>query len=282
MAALPFRCCYRSLTLPTLSCGAAWDTWPPASIPNKSSRPCAGLPVPRERSDQARLTALMILDRFLHQPVDEALLAGLQDPDTVAAQSLRELVHEMARNQFVVIEYLNQLAEQPPDVARTVIDAIPDQPASPHLITLLRMFAQGEDKALAQAALEQLSRTRSPEAVRALLSLGATLPPAQAAIAARSVRKLRMSGVSDRPEQLGHQPGGWRALLSPVDGAGAQVVWFIGARSSEGGEDGDNAPCMACCSAYSAGIRGGLSPALVRLTCLLKSCRRCRRWAGHI
>jgi hypothetical protein len=195
----------------------------------------------RERSDQARLAALMILDRFLHQPVDEALLAGLQDPDTVAAQSLRELVHEMARNQFVVIEYLNQLAEQPPDVARTVIDAIPDQPAGPHLITLLRMFAQGEDRALAQAALEQLSRTRSPEAVRALLSLGATLPPAQAALAARSVRKLRMSGVSDRLEQSGHPPGSWRALLSPVDGAGAQVVWFIGARSTQDAEDGDGA-----------------------------------------
>lgn len=190
----------------------------------------------RERSDQARLTALMILDRFLHQPVEEALLAGLQDPDTVAAQSLRELVHEMGRNQFVVIEYLDQLAEQPPDVARTVIDAIPDQPASPHLITLLRMFAQGENKVLAQAALEQLSRTRSPEAVQALLSLGANLPPAQAAVAARSVRKLRMSGVSDRLEQPSRQPGNWRALLSPVDGAGAQVVWFVGARNAEGGD----------------------------------------------
>jgi hypothetical protein len=190
----------------------------------------------RERSDQARLTALMILDRFLHQPVEEALLAGLQDPDTVAAQSLRELVHEMGRNQFVVIEYLNQLAEQPPDVARTVIDAIPDQPASPHLITLLRMFAQGENKVLAQAALEQLSRTRSPEAVEALLGLGANLPPAPAAVAARSVRKLGMSGVSDRLEQSSRQPSNWRALLSPVDGAGAQVVWFVGARNVEGGD----------------------------------------------
>ncbi len=187
----------------------------------------------RERTDQARLTALMILDRFLHQPVEEALLAGLQDPDTVAAQSLRELVHEMGRNQFVVIEYLNQLAEQPPDVARTVIDAVPDQPASPHLITLLRMFAQGENKVLAQAALEQLSRTRSPEAVQALLSLSVNLPPAQAALRQRSLRKLRMSGVPDSGDQTSRAPGNWRTLLSPIDGAGAQVVWFVGARSAE-------------------------------------------------
>jgi hypothetical protein len=46
---------------------------------------------------------------------------------------------------------------------------------------------------------------------------------------------LRMSGVPDRPEQPAGQPGNWRALLSPVDGAGAQVVWFVGARSAEGG-----------------------------------------------
>ena len=210
--------------------------WLPASIPNKLCRPSAGLRVPANAAIRRGLTALMILDRFLHQPVEEALLAGLQDPDTVAAQSLRELVHEMARNQFVVIEYLNQLAEQPPDVARTVIDAIPDQPPSPHLITLLRMFAQGENRLLAQAALEQLSRTRSPEAVRALLSLSANLPPAQATVADRSLRKLRMSGVSDGTEQPDRQAGNWRALLSPVDGSGAQVVWFVGARTTEGAD----------------------------------------------
>jgi hypothetical protein len=186
----------------------------------------------RERTDQARLTALMILDRFLHEPVDEALLAGLQDPDTVAAQSLRELVHEMERNQFVVIEYLNQLAEQPADVALTVIEAIPAQPSSPHLITLLRMFAQGEDRRLAQTALEQLSRTRAPEAVQALASLAAALPPAQAAVAARRARKLRLSGVAE-PAAEDAAPTTWRALLSPIDGSGAQVTWFVGLPEGE-------------------------------------------------
>jgi hypothetical protein len=179
----------------------------------------------RDKSDQARLTALMILERFLNQQVDESLLVGLQDPDTVALQSLRELVHEMEHNSFVVIEYLNQLAEQPADVAQTVLDVVPRLPPDQHLITLLRMFAQGEDRSLAQAALELLSRIRSQDAALALISLSATLPPHQAALAARSLRKLRLSGVPEPDTST--TSAEWRALLSPVDGTGAQVIWFV-------------------------------------------------------
>jgi hypothetical protein len=192
----------------------------------------------RDRSDQARLTALMILDRYLHEPVDESMLTGLQDPDTVALQSLRELAHEMDRNQFVVIEYLNQLAEQPADVMRTVMDAIPRLPAGPHLVTLLRMLAQGEAQDLAHDAIEQLSRTRSSEAARALQSLALTLPLQSAGMAERGLRKLQMSGVTV-PEQ---SCDGWRALISPVDGAGAQVVWFVcpgdGVAADDAGPEG--------------------------------------------
>ncbi len=178
----------------------------------------------RDRSDHARLTAMMILDRYLHEPVEEALLAGLQDPDEVAAQSLRELSHEMEQNPFVVIEYLNQLNEQPPEVAGVVLDAIPRLGPDPHLVTLQRMFAQGPDVALAQKAIEQLSRTRSPDAARALASLALTLPPALAQAAERGIRKLRLMAI---PAATAAATDGWRALLSPIDGTGAQVVWFV-------------------------------------------------------
>jgi hypothetical protein len=184
----------------------------------------------RDRSDQARLAALMILDRYLHESVDESLLTGLQNPDTVALQSLRELVHEMDHNPFVVIEYLNQLAEQPADVMRTVLNAIPRLPIGPHLITLLRMLAQGEAQDLAQAAIEQLSRTRSVDASRALFTLTMTLPAQPAALAARGLRKLQLSGVPASEVAV----DGWRALLSPIDGAGAQVVWFVRGATSDG------------------------------------------------
>ncbi len=177
-----------------------------------------------ERTDHARLTAMMILDRYLHESVDESLLSGLQDPEAVAIQSLRELSHEMANSPFVVIEYLTQLGEQPAEVSGVVLDAIPRLSPDPHLVTLLRMFAQGGDAALAQKAIEQLSRTRLPEAARALAALALTLPPEQVGLAQRGLRKLRLLGVNV-PDPA--DPAGWRALLSPLDGTGAQVVWFV-------------------------------------------------------
>jgi hypothetical protein len=185
----------------------------------------------REQSEQARLTALTILDRFLHESVDETLLGGLANPSALAQQSLREVLHEMARNPFSVIEYLNQLAEQPPEVARMILSAIPSMPASPDLVTLLRMLAQGEDAFLAQGALEQLGRMRTVDAGLALSSLAATLPPQRAQLAERGLRKLRLGGVSPPNTDTEGSSLGWRALISPLNGEGYQVIWFVG-RSS--------------------------------------------------
>jgi len=69
-----------------------------------------------------------------------------------------------------------------------------------------------------------LGRTRTPEALLALTSLTAALPPDRAALADRGQRKLRMSGVQAVPDA---PPSAWRAFLSPVDGTGAQVIWFV-------------------------------------------------------
>lgn len=181
----------------------------------------------RERRDQARVTALTLLDRYLNEPLEEDLLAGLRNPNDVARQSLRELILAMERNPTAVIEYLTQLAQQPADVPGLLMQALPDLMPNPHLVTLLRMFAQGEDARLAQQALEQLGRTRLPEALRALISLAATLPADRRFAAEREMRKVRMSGVRVEPAP---PLAAWQALLSPVDGAGAQAIWFTAPR----------------------------------------------------
>ena len=179
---------------------------------------------------QARLTALTILDRFLKEPVDEALLTGLGDADAVARQSLSELTYAMANDPSSVIEYLNQLAEQPPEVVGMILAALPQMPPDPHLVTLLRMFAQGANPRVARNALDQLSRIRTVDAAMALASLALTLPPHLAPLAERGLRKLRLSGVpAPLPTEIQ-----WHVLLSPVDGTGAQLAWFIGTPVNDG------------------------------------------------
>jgi hypothetical protein len=193
----------------------------------------------RDRSDRARLSALTILDRYLHEPIDDDLLSDLQDPQTVAQESLRELLREMAGNPYAIVEYLMQLSEQPPDVPHMILDAVPSAAPGPHLTTLLRMLAQDPNRQLAHQAVEQLGRTRTAEAARALGSLITTLPGELAASAERGLRKLRMSGVRDDAPDPAVEPWFaqakvWRVLLSPVDGAGAQMIWFICPPDEEG------------------------------------------------
>ncbi len=126
-----------------------------------------------------------------------------------------------------------------------ILGAIPLQAPSPHWITLLRMFAQGEDPGLARAAIERLGRIRSIDAAEALASLAQTLPPSLSELAERNGRKLHLSGVQNsrpaadtapRPAFLpdGRDAARWRALLSPVDGAGSQVIWFIREEDAQG------------------------------------------------
>ena len=98
-----------------------------------------------QHSDHARLSALTILDRYLHEAVEDELLTGLQDPEIIARESLAELGREMARNPYSIIEYLAQLGEQPPDVPYLILQALPALQPDPHMITLLRLLAQEPD-----------------------------------------------------------------------------------------------------------------------------------------
>jgi hypothetical protein len=188
------------------------------------------------RSDRARLSALTILDRYLDEPIDDSLLAGIQAPDAVAARSLNELITAMDLDETALLEYLTQLAQQPPEVPGMILDAIPRTSPHPHLVMLLRMFAQGESEPLAREAIEQLGRLRMPEALSALDTLAVTLPPSLSSLAGRSARKLRMSGVRQTVAPDVEPAREWRALLSPVDGSGLQIVWFV--RSPAGQDTG--------------------------------------------
>ncbi len=178
----------------------------------------------RDRTDRTRVTALTLLNRYLDEPVSDDLLAAIRDPGSMALQSLRELIGAMDANRASIVEYLDQLAQQPPEVPGMLMQALPQLMPHPHLVALLRMFAQSENARLAQQAVDLLGRTRTPEALLALTSLTAALPPDRAALADRGQRKLRMSGVQAVPAA---PLSAWRAFLSPVDGTGAQVIWFV-------------------------------------------------------
>lgn len=182
------------------------------------------------RADRERMSAILILDRFLYEEIEEGLIQGLRDPTAVARESLQEVMAEARHNRSIWLEYLEQLAEQPDDVPPLVMQIMLelDEEGS---IEPLRLLAQDPDAAVAREAIRRLGSLRLPKAADALRLLLPTLPPSLRPLAERALRKLQLSGVKLEPRPA---PGSeWRALVTPVDGAGNRAVWIIGRRPRE-------------------------------------------------
>jgi hypothetical protein len=177
-----------------------------------------------QRTDRGRIGAMTILERFLGEPPDDDLLASLADPEEVAVSSLEEVLDQVEGNPSVLIEYVEALDQQEPDVVLTVIRALRAKGGA-QVVEPLRMMAQDVREEIAIESLQALGTVRLVEAARALQGLMAVSAPALNAAARRSLLKLQFTGVEVDPLPLPEAE--WRALVSPVSGQGQQNVWFI-------------------------------------------------------
>ena len=190
-------------------------------------------------TDQSRAGAMTILEQFLDQEPDGELLAGLSNPEGVALSSLEEVLARGEKDPSVLVEFVQGLDQQEPDIVLAVVGAlhaIGDRRA----VELLRMVAQDVREEIAAQALQALAGLRLSEAGDALQVLIPVTAPGLRSLAERSLRKLQFAGVPVGPmSSAGYRNGSgapqdWRALISPVDGLGRQSVWFVrGSRSAE-------------------------------------------------
>ena len=184
------------------------------------------------RSDSERMAAMTILERFLGEPLDEGLMTALADPERMAVLSLEEVLTVAARDSAVLIDYIQGLDQQEPDVVLAVIrtlrelgDATASTGLARRVVEPLRMMAQDVRTEISSEALQALGAIRLPEAARALQTLAPIVEPTLRPLAERSLRKLRFVGVD--LDDLSLPDPSWRALISPVDGLGHQSLWFI-------------------------------------------------------
>jgi len=180
----------------------------------------------RQNPTQTRLTAAMILERFLQAELAPGLMSDLKDPETVVMQSLQEALAEGHENHYILLEYVRQMRQENEQVAFQVMELLgrldaADQPA------LLRLIAYDMRAGVAQSALERLGAIRqgapAQAAAQALHTLQHNLSPALAQIAERTLRKLRFAGIRYQPAPL----EGWRALITPSTLDGSQDLWFL-------------------------------------------------------
>jgi len=183
------------------------------------------------RSDRGRLAAMLIMERFLGQEPDPYLVETLNDPQTMAVESVREMVHEGERDPMALIEYTGALADQSEETSQNVIETLVEVEGE-RAVPVLCLLAQEQQDALAQDALDALGRLSHPRAAQGLQSVLSMLRPALRPLAERSLLKLRLKQVPIAA--LPPIDERWRALVSPVDGEGNQTVWFIQEADQQG------------------------------------------------
>ena len=180
----------------------------------------------RDNPTQTRLTAAMILERFLQVEISAGLMGDLRDPNLIVMQSLQEAVEEARSNRHVLLEYVRQMRQENQDVAFLVLDLI-GQLAEADRPELLRLIAYDARTPVAEAALDELGALRGSEvgaqSAAALHTLQASLRPELAQAASRHLRKLKMAGV--RWDAI--PADDWWALISPCDFQGTQHLWFL-------------------------------------------------------
>ena len=180
----------------------------------------------RRNGAQERITAALILERYVGEPVPPALLNDLSQSNEVAFQSLREAVDEGKQNRHILLEYALQMRQAGGDIAYLVMDLLDRLPETDR-VELLRLIALDDRQPVAAAALDRLERLAqsdaAAQALRALHTLQFVLPPALANAAERTLRKLRFGGLRYQAPQA----HGWRALMSIADMGGFQSIWFV-------------------------------------------------------
>jgi len=187
--------------------------------------------VDHRRSKRGRLIALLILERFLGEELGEELFEGLEDPQELTIQSLLSEVEEKETGRLALLDLVRSLAEQPPEVALSVIDTLVKL-NTPVAVEPLRVLAQDPRDEVAGRAVRALSAMPYPQVGRTLQILNQVSSPAAQREVERALRKQRLRGLDLEP--LPQPDGTWRTLVSAVDGQGNQSVWFLGQADADG------------------------------------------------
>lgn len=191
------------------------------------------------RSATARLTAVMILERYLGESIDPSLTPALPDPAQVARQSAEEALALAAGSPLVLAEYVIQLLAEPPEVIYAVIDVLSSL-ESPQRARLLMAIASYAPAAIAERTLPHLNAIRHPAALESLRILRHLAPPGLQPACDRQARKLQLAGVraeASLPD---------RCLWSPTSAQGHSQIWIIHREdAAAGAEGGDYAGLLA-------------------------------------
>lgn len=173
-------------------------------------------------SDRRRIVAMVLLDQFLGQTLDDSLFSALGNPTDVAVAAL--LGDAVETEPLVRLDYLSIIHAQSLVEVLYALDRFREK-GGPGVVEALCFFAMDEREAVARVAIEVLGSIRHPDALRALAVLMPNVPSFRQTWVERMYRKLVLSGVPESP--LPDLRAGTRVLVSPLDGAGNRLMLFL-------------------------------------------------------
>jgi hypothetical protein len=178
----------------------------------------------RQNTPVARMSALLLLERYLGEVVPHALTSDLSGNDDIAMQSLLEAVEEGRHHRHVFLEYVTQMQDHGVDVAFMVLGLM-SRLAPDDQMELLRLIAQDQRAQVARSAVDRLVELAAThdQALRALHTLSFTLAPPLVEQVQRAVRKLQFTGRRYQPPAA----DAWRALISATDTGGYFTLWLV-------------------------------------------------------
>ncbi len=176
------------------------------------------------RPPAARLTAVMILERYLNETIDPNLARDLPEPADVARQSAEEALTLAATSPLVPVEYAQQLLEEPPEIVHAVLNVVAALETPQRARLLHAVACLGGDDLLGRI-LPWLGGIRHPLALESLRTLRRLASEGMRPAVERQVRKLQMAGVRSELEPPA------RALWSPLSAQGQSLLWFVCPRS---------------------------------------------------
>ena len=172
------------------------------------------------RPAAARLTAVMILERYLEETIDPNLARILPEPADVARQSAEEALMLAASSPLVPVEYAHQLLDEPPEVVNAVLDVVAGLETHQRALLLHAIACYGGEDVVGRI-LPWLGGIRHPLALESLRTLRHLVGDDMRPLAERQTRKLQMAGVRSeiRPPT--------RTLWTPLSAQGQSLLWFL-------------------------------------------------------
>ncbi len=172
------------------------------------------------RPDDARLTAVMILERYLDVPVDPELVRVLPDPKAVARQSAVEALTLAESSPLVLVEFAEQLLDEPQKIVEPVLDVIAsmDDPRRARLLATIAAYAPPD---IEERVITWLGSIRHQASVESLYTLRHIGHESLRALSERQLRKLQFAGVPIAGDV--HS----RALWSHGNAQGQSLFWWI-------------------------------------------------------